>query len=588
VFCLWVFRERGEGVGGAQLQDRLVKAAGDMPIIGPNCYGLLNYLDNVCLWPDVHGCVDIERGVALIGQSSNILINLSMQKRGLPVAYIIAAGNQAQTSVSDLGNALLADERVSVIGLYLEGFGDLREFEEFARNARKAGKPVVVIKAGHSEKSKKATMTHTASLAGNSAASSAFLKRLGITEVYSMEVFIETIKLLHFIGPLKGNQICSVSCSGGEASLMADISMKFDLEYPDLSTRQTTRLKELLGPIVTVSNPLDYHTFIWGDVPLMSDVFSAVMEGSFDLNVFVLDIPRQDRCDPSSYDCAIEAICIAKERTGAKVAVLGLLPENLPEHVISLFNSHGVLCLNGMDAGLAAIDRAYRAYQIITNANNSPVCMHPDLRKEITFDERQSKLKLAEFEVQIPSHVIGKNVDELIEKSRGNLHYPLALKISGIAHKSDVGGVALNITSQKQLEIEFDKLADADEYLLEEMVDEVIGELIIGVTRDQTGMLLLTLGAGGIYTELFDDSANLILPTSKDEILTALRGLKITKIFDGYRGGIKANLVNVTASIFSISQYACADTGLSELDVNPLLVCENTSIAADALICSSE
>jgi acyl-CoA synthetase (NDP forming) len=134
------WRETGDG----DLQDRLVEKAGTMPILGPNCYGLINYLDGALLWPDQHG----GRRVALLSQSSNIAINLTMQARGLPVAYVTCLGNGAQVGLTTLARALLADERVTALGLYIEGFGDTAEFAALADAARAAGKGIVAIKSG--------------------------------------------------------------------------------------------------------------------------------------------------------------------------------------------------------------------------------------------------------------------------------------------------------------------------------------------------------------------------------------------------------------------------------------------------------
>lgn len=128
------WREAGAGA----LQDALVAAAGAMPVLGPNCYGFINYLDGALLWPDQHGGRRVESGVAILSQSSNIAINLTMQARGLPLAYIACLGNAAQVGLADLGTALLGDPRVSALGLYIEGVGDAPAFAAMAERARRA------------------------------------------------------------------------------------------------------------------------------------------------------------------------------------------------------------------------------------------------------------------------------------------------------------------------------------------------------------------------------------------------------------------------------------------------------------------
>ena len=195
--------------GDQDLQDQLIKAAGEMPLLGPNCYGFLNYLDGAVLWPDQHGGVPVESGVALVSQSSNIVINMSMQARGLPIAYIACVGNQAQTSLTDMTDTLLQDDRVTAAGLYIEGIIDVAAFAAMADAARAAGKYLVAIKSGKTAASQNAATSHTAALAGDAAASSAFLKQCGVFEVDTPEEMLELLKILHLFGPLSGASGCS-------------------------------------------------------------------------------------------------------------------------------------------------------------------------------------------------------------------------------------------------------------------------------------------------------------------------------------------------------------------------------------------
>ena len=178
------FRETQAETGdGAGLQEALLEAAGSMPIIGPNCYGFINYLDGALLWPDQHGGHRVEHGVAVLTQSSNMAINVTMQQRGLPLAYVATAGNQAQIGLAEIGAALLEDPRVSALGVHVEGIGDPRAFEAMAARGRALSKPIVALKAGRSEQARAAAISHTASLAGTDAGGGALLRRLGIAQV---------------------------------------------------------------------------------------------------------------------------------------------------------------------------------------------------------------------------------------------------------------------------------------------------------------------------------------------------------------------------------------------------------------------
>ena len=238
------FTETGDyDPDGVRLQRELIEAAGDMAVIGPNCYGLINYADGALLWPDQHGGTRLApgtRGVGIITQSSNIACNITMQMRGLPVAFLMTAGNQAQTGLSEMALGLIEDDRVTSLGLHIEGFDSVAGFEKLAARARELKKPVVAMKVGRSEQARAATISHTASLAGSDAASDAFLKRLGIARVHTIPSFLETLKLLHVMGPLPGAKLSSMSCSGGEASVMADSAEGRRVQFPEADGRAST------------------------------------------------------------------------------------------------------------------------------------------------------------------------------------------------------------------------------------------------------------------------------------------------------------------------------------------------------------
>lgn len=572
-----------EGTGGADLQSRLIKAAGDMPILGPNCYGLLNYLDNITLWPDQHGGRPCEKGVAIIGQSSNVLINMTMQKRGLPIAHTIAAGNQAQTQLSDIALHLLEDERVTAIGLYIEGFGDIRKLETMAAKARDLNKPIVAIKTGKSEKSKLATLSHTASLAGGATASSALMKHLGIVEVNSIAVFLETLKLLHVCGALKGNAISSMSCSGGEAGLISDMAESTRINFRDISPKQTSSLKNTLGPIVTVANPLDYHTFIWGDEEKMADVYSAIFADGFDLNILIMDIPPQDRCDPSAWDSALSALKNAKANTDTNVAMLATLPENLSEGLSDDLLAHGIVPMHGMEEMILAIDAAIKAGEIIKlNAPPAMLSISQSDNFEV-LDEAQSKTMLAEYGVNFPQSKIAENAQNIASATKG-LNFPVALKGLGIAHKSEAGAVILNLQNADEVQKAANNMQGVAGFLVEEMVVNPVAEVLVGITRDATGIMLLTIGSGGVMTELLDDTASLIIPASRNKIKKAIGTLKLSKLLSGFRGKPAAEINSVIEAIEAVQKFCLNSPNLIELDINPLIALEDKAIAVDALI----
>lgn len=203
-----------------------------MALLGPNCYGFINYLDGSLLWPDQHGGERVSKGVAIITQSSNIAINLTMQKRGLPIAFISSVGNQAQVSLSDIGSTILDDPRVTALGLHIEGIHDVTAFEELVMKANSLRKPIIALKVGASDQAQLATISHTASLAGSDAGAKALFTRLGVIQVNNLTTFLEALKLAHVVGKLPNAEVISMSCSGGEASLMADLGQNAGVTFP--------------------------------------------------------------------------------------------------------------------------------------------------------------------------------------------------------------------------------------------------------------------------------------------------------------------------------------------------------------------
>ena len=352
-FASGFLESQAETQDGASLQAELVSAAGDMPIGGPNCYGFVNYLDQACLWPDQHGGVPVDSGVAIITQSSNIAINLSMHTRALPIAYLMTAGNQAKVSMADLARYVLADPRVTALGLHIEGWGSKR-IPAIGPRGPRMGKGIVAIKVGASDQAQAATISHTASLAGSAAGPVPF-ERLGVAQVQDLTTFMDTLMVLHHVGPLNGDTVATISCSGGEASLMADLGQAVGVEFPDLLPNQRDALRAALGNKVALANPLDYHTYIWGDGAAMGRCYAAMMLGEQDATILVVDFPRADRCPQSAWDCVIEGVEYAHAQSDRVLILAASLAENMPEHVAERLGVLGIPCLNGLRESLEAV-----------------------------------------------------------------------------------------------------------------------------------------------------------------------------------------------------------------------------------------
>ena len=560
--------------GEPQLQADLVAAAGDMAILGPNCYGVINYLDGALLWPDQHGGMRVDKGVALLSQSSNIVINLTMQARALPVAYVACLGNAAQVGLAELAGALLADPRVTAIGMYVEGIDDAPAFAALAETARAAGKGVVCIKSGKTALSRNAAASHTAALAGGGAASSAFLRQAGVAEVDTLSELIETLKIFHTHGPQIGRRLCSLSCSGGEAGLVADLAapLGLDFEPPSQGTRE--QLGEILGPIVAIANPLDYHTFIWGDRPRTTAVFTTMLR-DYDAGIYLIDPPRRDRCDSSSFQPALDAIVAAAQATGKPAFPVASLPENFSEDRAVALMDQGIAPLLGLETALGAI----RAAQTPAGAKGWRPAAAIAPRNTATLSEAEGKALLASAGVAVPRSVMAATLAELQEKADA-LTAPLALKGLGFAHKTEAGAVRLGLMSlQGQAD-----MAGATGYLAEEMVTGTVAEILLGLRRDPVYGVSLTLGMGGVAAEVLADTVTLILPATADEMLAAMRRLQLWPLLDGYRGRAKADMAAVAAMAVALGALMLARTDLEEIEINPILVRTEGAVAVDALV----
>ena len=579
---------------GAKLQAELIEAAGDMPILGPNCYGYINYADGALLWPDQQGGKRLDAGqsgVAIIAQSSNIAINFTMQKRGLPLSYVFTVGNQALVGISEIALNLLEDPRVTTLGIYIEGFDSVTTFEELGRKSRALNKPVVIFNVGRSEQSRASAMSHTASLVGSHAVVEAFLKRNGFGQADSIPVFLESLKLLHLHGPLPGYRVSSMSCSGGEASIIADAALKRKVYFPALDEAQKAPVQEALGELVAVANPLDYHTYCWGDRAVMQAAYTAMTANGYDINYLILDFPHATRCDDWEWHIAVDAFEAALRQNSARGAFVVGMSENIREEYIEDYARHGIVSFYGIDEALHATDIAADIGSAWKSEPAEPILPTATLEGSgVTLDEADAKSRLADFAVPVPQ---GARVDsvETARQLAPELGFPVVLKALGIAHKTEQNAVRLNLQDAQTVADAAGELFELSDLLYLEAMKPAVAELIVGVMRDPQFGLALTIGSGGILVELLKDSATLLIPATADDIELALGSLKSAPLLQGYRGRPQADIAATVQAILAIQDFVIAhSTSLLELDVNPLLIgaLGEGVFAADALIVLQE
>lgn len=577
--------ERDEA-GGAALQTALVDAAGDMPVIGPNCYGFVNYLDGAALWPDRHGGERVETGVALIAQSSDLAINLTSQRRGLPIAYALTLGNQAAVSLGTLTLAALEDSRVTAVGLYVEGFGDLDDLQAAARRARALRKPIFAIRAGDSPLARSMTESHTAALASDGAAATALFRRLGVAPVADASTLLDALNVAHVHGAPMGRSLAVLGSSGGESAMVADAAQRFDIDMRPLSDDARGRLRSVLGSRVALSNPLDYHTYIWDKPEPMRETYSALLEDGYDLVAMFLDTPRSDRCDGSSWTRAEDLFVDTANSLGAPAAVLSIVPETMEEARAKALIRRGVAPFAGVDEALGAFEAASRVGRAWAAPEPAPLASRE--RRGGTFaalDEAAAKAALSTAGVPVPQGEIVESAADAAEAAR-RLGFPVAVKALGLAHKTELGAVRLGLRdAAAAADAAEAMLALSPRVLVERMAPAPSAELLIGAHRDPAIGLVLSIGWGGVQAELIADVATLTLPATRDDVAEALRGLKVMRLLEGWRGAPAADL---DATLDAIDAFAtfCAQNApdLDEAEINPLLAGPWGASAVDALV----
>jgi acetate---CoA ligase (ADP-forming) len=574
---------------GRRLTADLLHQAGELPFTGPNCYGLVNFFDRVALWPDQVVGGGVDRGVAILTQSGTIALTLMYHHRSLPMGYVISVGNQTRLALEDLIEFLCDDPRVSAFGLYVEGIKDADRFAAAAAKARAVGKPIALVKSGRTEMAARTAATHTGSLAGADAVFDAFCRDAGIARCETLATLIETLKLLHTGGPLTGNRVLVMGASGGDMAMTSDVARDLSLEFSPLPPATVVTLGAVLGPRVTIANPFDFHTYIWFDQDRLRQLFASVYSAGYDAVAFMLDCPPADRTDVSAYEMPIREYVAAAASSPTRGAMLASLPETLYPAMRDHCLANGVVPLQGQREGLEALDLAARM-GIAWRDGTQPTLLRPRAHTAAvrTLDEYEGKTALAGFGLPIPASA--RVAPAAAAQTAATIGFPVAMKAASaaLAHKSDVGGVVLNLRNETEARAAAERLATlADQVLVEQMVSDGVAEILVGIKVDPQFGQVLVLGAGGVMTEYFRDSTSLLPPFTADRIRQGIGRLKISTLLAGYRGKAAGDIPALVEAILAVTRYAAEHLAdLAELDVNPIIVrpAGRGVVAVDSLI----
>jgi acyl-CoA synthetase (NDP forming) len=578
---------------GKRLTTELCASAGDLPFFGPNCYGFVNFFDRVAMLPDQVVGAPIERGVALICQSGTIALTLMYNERSVPIGYLFSVGNQTRLAIEDLIEILCDDPRVSAFGLYLEGIQDTARFAAAAAKARAAGKAIAVVKAGRTEAAVRTAQSHTGALAGSDAVFDAFCQQAGIARCETLSTLCETLKIFHARGPLSGGRILVVGASGGDMAMTADVARDLPLEFPPLPAASAATLDTLLESRVTIANPFDMHTYLWFDPPAMRKVFATVLNSGYDAVGFMLDCPPERKADTAAFDAAINEFIDASKGTATAAALITSLPETIGERMRGQLLSNRVIPLQGQREALEALALAGGVGRLwlqgtAPRLNIPRVARVQDSKGTRTLTEAEGKAALARHGVPIPRSYVG-NKDKGVAFAE-QIGFPVVIKAVGahLTHKTEVGGVALNIRNREEAAAAVARLSGLSDILLvEEMIADGVAEILAGVIVDPQFGQVLIVGAGGVLTELLADTATLLPPWTPTAIESALRQLGVAKLLSGFRGRKPGDWSALIAAVLGLARFAEAHLEeLIEIDVNPIIVRPQGlgAVAVDALI----
>ena len=590
------------GSTGQEAEAELVNVAGEMALLGPNCYGLINYHDQIALWPFAHGGAHPGFGAAIITQSGMLSSDLTMSQRHLPLSYMVSVGNQASLRLEDFIDIFLDEPHVRAIGLHIEAIRDTEKFAVAAMRAIEKNIPIVALKTGVSEIGARLTASHTGSLSGTDATYSAFFKRLGICRVATPSELVELLKFLTVAGVPTGPKIAGFTCSGGGATMLADSAAPLELDFVQPSSHTATTLTQLLPHTATVTNPLDYTTPIWGDYERTLPVFKCLLKDEYDSAVLVQDYPAAglDESKPH-YRADSDSFIKACRTANIPAAICSTLPENLDAETRSHVLQAGVAPMQGIETCMEAMNAAanYGKRRAVLLANPP----HPFRRAEVMgsrfrqLDEATAKSILAKASLHVPpfhqlpmAKAISKKIDYI------DLAYPVAAKIcsSDICHKTEIGGVQLNISSKSELTTAIASIinnvehhapdARLDGILIESMINNAILELMASLRRDPQFGLVLTIASGGVMTEILQDASTVLVPADDISLLAALDSLRIAPLFDGFRGGQAASRTAVLDQIKGLVSLMKAAPDIKEIEINPIMVGKDYACCADALI----
>ncbi len=563
------FSEAGDE--GEALQNQVIEAAQEfgVRIIGPNCQGVNNPHHSLCAsWPLLTG-----RGkIALISQSGTVgaamMDWLSEEKLG--TSGFVSMGNRADIDEADLIAYFNQDENTEVIAAYIEG---IKRPRQFIRAAKELRKPLVVLKSGRTPKGKVAAESHTKALAGADAIYDALFAGHDICRAYTLEEFYDFSKALAYLKPPKGNRILFITTSGGAAILATDQAEQEGLDVSPLPRKAIEAVTPLIPAHAIKANPIDLTGD--ADAKMFGDVIGVTRQYYDTLGIIF--------GDPVKGASGVVT-------PGANELIIFLGGADVERLERERMHLKGIPVFPTPERGVKALARVLE--RSVLDEPQKPTLMAPAAGRQLPLHEAFQRVAAQGIPCTTFARVRTKGDAVAAAKTQG---FPVALKISSpdILHKSDVGGVKLNLDSDEAVEKAYDELMTAvqkntpqayvDGILVSRMAPAGL-EVIIGMNRDPQFGPVILFGLGGVMVEIFQDISLRLLPLTRKEALGMIRQVKGYRLISGHRGRPAVNEQALADCLTAVAQMAQAQPSVIEIDLNPVFAYPDGILAADARI----
>lgn len=596
------------GPEGAALELAVLEVAREygITILGPNGNGFANFAAGVAPYglaiPRPPQIGDIGMVLQSGGLVSTVL-DLAVA-RNVGVSLLTAMGNELTTTLTDVVRYMVHDEATKVIALFIESIRDTEAFRVVAKEALEAGKPLVAMKVGRSAAGARVANAHTGALVGDDGVIDAVFDQLGVVRVDSLEDLLSTAELFSSGVSFAGNRFGVVSSSGGANEIIADCIDAAGLVLPDFDQRTEDALRSFLPAFGNVHNPVDITglSVVEDDLPERAAAVVA-QDPNIDGVIYWTDLPRERPADQSAHDGIIDyyARQVAAFRTSeAPVIPIGTAYTDITAYGAEVSEKTGYPGgLGGIHHGIAALGKAVqwhvRREDRLRNLNADGVVepLHVDAEPGTSFGEyRAAELLRAQHVPMVPAGLAG--TAEEAEELADRFGYPVVVKLAAdeIEHKSDIGGVRLHLNNGAEVRAAFDDVIAAGlsagaaepKALVQPMRSGGV-ELIVGVVRDPDWGLVMAVGLGGVWVEVFKDSVLHPLPTSRERVREGLTQLRAAALLSGVRGAEPADLDAIADAAMTVADVAQRlGERLESLEINPLLVRGGSVEALDALI----